>query len=113
MNKVILTGRLAQDPEPRYTTTGIAVTKFPLAVQQSFKNKETGERGVDFVNIVVWKKLAEVVAKNLQKGRKILVEGSITVHSYDDKQGVRRKATDVIANNIEFLDYAKESIETN
>ncbi len=107
MNKVILIGRLAQDPEPRYTPKGTAVTRFSLAVNRPFTNQQ-GEKEADFISIVAWNKLAEVTADNLQKGRKIAVEGMLTVRSYTDKEGVRRKTAEVVARSIEFLDYPKD-----
>lgn len=107
MNKVILIGRLAQDPEPRYTPKGTPVTRFPLAVNRPFTNQQ-GEKEADFINIVTWNKLAEVTADNLRKGRKIAVEGMLTVRSYTDKEGVRRKTAEVVARSIEFLDYPKD-----
>ncbi|MBM7854912.1 single-strand DNA-binding protein [Desulfohalotomaculum tongense] len=112
MNKVILIGRLAQDPEPRYTPKGVPVTRFPLAVNRPFTNQH-GEREADFINIVTWNRLAEVTANNLQKGRKIAVEGMLTVRSYTDKEGVRRKTAEVVARSIEFLDYPKDDENVN
>lgn len=102
MNKVILTGRLTQDPEMRHTGNGTQVANFTLAVNRDFKNQQ-GEREADFINCVVWKKLAELVTNHLSKGRMIAIEGRLQTRSYEDNQGVRRKAVEVVANNVEFL----------
>ncbi len=108
LNKVILIGRLTHDPELRYTPNGNAVTKFTLAVNRSFKNRQ-GEREADFIDIVVWQKQAENCANYLGKGRLVAVEGRLQIRSYDDSQGIRRKASEVVADNVRFLDRARES----
>lgn len=107
LNKIILIGRLVRDPEPRYTTNGVAVTRFTLAVDRPFKSAD-GEKETDFIDIVTWRKLAEICANNLSKGRLIAVEGHLQIRSYDDKDGVRRKAAEVVADRVQFLDYSKE-----
>lgn len=107
LNKVVLIGRLTRDPELRYTGTGVAVTSFSLAVDRPFKNQQ-GERDTDFIRIVAWRKLAELCANNLGKGRLIAVDGRLQIRSYDDKEGIRRQASEVIADNITFLDWPKE-----
>lgn len=100
MNKVILVGRLAQDPEVRYTQNGNAVASFSVAVDSGFgENKRT-----DFVPIVAWRKLAEVCGNNLTKGRRVLVEGSLNIRSYETQDGQKRRVTEVVAQNVEFLD---------
>ena len=101
MNKVILVGNLTRDPEVRYTQNGNAVASFTIAVNSGFgDNKRT-----DFVPIVVWRKLAETCGNNLTKGRRVLVEGSLNIRSYEAKDGSgKRYATEVIAQNVEFLD---------
>lgn len=107
LNKIILIGRLTRDPEPRYTTNGVAVTRFTLAVDRPFTNR-AGEREADFIDIVTWRKLAEVCANNLTKGRLVAVEGRLEIRSYDDSQGIRRKSADVVADNVRFLDWGKD-----
>ncbi len=103
MNKVILVGRLAQDPEVRYTQNGNAVATFSVAVDSGFgENKRT-----DFIPIVAWRKLAEVCGNNLTKGRRVLVEGSLNIRSYEAQDGQKRRVTEVIAQNVEFLDSKK------
>ena len=103
MNKVILVGRLAQDPEIRYTQSGKAVVRFNLAVENNFGN----EKKADFIPIVAWNKLAEICGNNIGKGRKILVEGRLQIRSYEDKEGQKKRVAEVVAQTIEFLDYKK------
>lgn len=107
MNKVILVGRLTQDPEMRYTQSGTPVASFTLAVNRRFANQQ-GEREADFINIVVWQKLAENCANYLNKGSQVAVEGRLQIRSYDDRQGIRRKAAEVVANEVEFLSRPRE-----
>jgi len=101
-NKVILTGRLAQDPDVRYTQTGKAVTTFTLAVNRF--GGQNGQNEADFIPVVTWERLAEVCGNNLVKGRRVLVEGRLQIRSYDDNTGQRRRIAEVIAQSIEFLD---------
>jgi single-strand DNA-binding protein len=108
LNHIILIGRLVKDPELRYTQTGIAVGNFTLAVDRPV-NKEKGEKKADFIDVICFYKLAETVANNLEKGRLVAVEGRLQIRSYDDSQGIRRKASEVIAGNIRFLDFRKEN----
>jgi len=107
LNKVILIGRLVQDPELRYTPAGVPVAKFTLAVNRPFLTKQ-GEREADFIDIVVWQKQAETCSSYLGKGRLVAVEGRLQVRSYEDSQGIRRRAAEVVAENVRFLDRAKE-----
>ena len=101
MNKAILVGNLARDPEVRYTQSGKAVASFTIAINRHTGN---GENTADFIPVVVWDKLAEICGNNLIKGRKVLVEGRIQVRSYDGKDGIKRYVTEVIAQNVEFMD---------
>lgn len=107
MNKVILIGRLTADPNLRYTQNGTPVATFTLAVDKPFVG-EDGKRGADFIDIVAWRKLAEVVAQNITKGRLVAVEGRLQIRSYNDQNGIRRKAAEVIANEVKFLDRPKQ-----
>ena len=102
MNRVFLIGRPTRDPELNYTQSGIAVARFTLAVNRDFKNAD-GEREADFINITAWRKLGEVCAQYLKKGRQCAVEGRLQIGSYEDKDGIRRKTADVIADRVEFL----------
>ena len=103
MNKVILHGRLARDPELKYTTSGKAVAGFTIAVNRrhSSNNNNQGPPA-DFIPCVAWEKLAEIVANNLTKGSEILVEGRMQVRSYDAQNGSKRYVTEVILTEVEF-----------
>jgi len=102
MNKAILIGNLAADPESRTTASGVAVCTFRLAVQRRFANQQ-GVREADFLNIVAWRQTAELCARYLSKGRKVAVEGSIQTRSYDAQDGSKRYVTEIVADNVEFL----------
>lgn len=106
LNRIILIGRLVKDPELRYTTNGTAVANFTLAVDRSYTN-QNGEREADFIDVVIWRKLAETCANHLGKGRLVAVEGRLQTRSYDDSNGIRRKAVEVVADNVRFLDWPK------
>ena len=107
MNLVVLIGRLTDDPTLRYTQTGVPVTTFRIAVDRPFANQQ-GERETDFFPIVTWRKLAETCAHNLSKGRLVAVEGRMQNRSYTARDGSRRWVTEVVADNVRFLDWPKE-----
>lgn len=112
MNNVILIGRLTKDPELRYIpSTGRAVTTFSLAVNRDFKTKD-GQRLADFFNIVVWGKSAEYVANYLSKGRLAAVRGRIENRSYETQEGEKRYITEIIADNVEVLEWGDKSERT-
>ncbi|MEN6385231.1 MAG: single-stranded DNA-binding protein, partial [Phycisphaerales bacterium] len=106
MNKVILVGNLARDPEVRYTHTGKAVTSFTIAVNRFGGGQ--GQNQADFIPIVAWQKLAEAVGNNLTKGRRVLVEGHLQIRSYEANDGQKRRVAEVIAQYIEFLNRPKK-----
>lgn len=105
MNKVILIGRLTKDPEVRTTTTGKAVTTITLAVDRRYK--QDGQPSADFIPCVAWGKVAEVIANNLSKGRRLGVYGRIQIRSYDGNDGNKHYVTEVIVDEITFLDSKK------
>jgi single-strand DNA-binding protein len=105
VNSIVLVGRLTRDPELRYTPNGKAVAGFTLAVNRRFSNQQ-GEREADFIDIVVWGKTAETCANHLQKGRLVGVEGRLQIRSYETQDGQKRKAAEVVADNVSFLDKA-------
>lgn len=109
LNKVILIGRLTHDPELRYTGSGKPVTNFSIAVDRPFTNQQ-GERETDFIRIVVWGKQGEACAKNLGKGRLVAVEGRLQIRSYEAQDGSKKQATDVVAENVRFLDWPKDKL---
>ena len=107
MNKVILIGNLAADPELRKTASDISVCTFRLAVQRRFSNQQ-GVREADFINIVAWRQTADLCARFLTKGRKCGVVGSLQTRSYDAQDGTKRYVTEIIADNVEFLGSREE-----
>lgn len=112
MNKAILMGRLTRDPEVKYTqTTNTMVTSFSLAVNRRFV-KEGEERQADFINIVAWGKTAEFCSKYFKKGQQVGVIGRIQTRNWDDDQGQKHYATEVIAEEVYFADSKKENNET-
>lgn len=102
MNKVILLGHLARDPELRYTNNGTPVATFTLAVNRT-RTKEGAEQQPDWINCVVWQKTAENCANYLRKGSKALVEGRIQTRSYEDNEGKKRFVMEVVGENVQFL----------
>jgi single-strand DNA-binding protein len=103
LNRTILIGRLTRDPELRYTPNGVAVTTFTLAVDRPFSNQQ-GDREADFINIVTWRQLAETCANYLRKGRLTAVEGRIQVRNYENNEGRKVYVTEVVADNVRFLE---------
>ena len=104
INRVVLVGRLTKDPELRYTpNTGIAVTTFTLAVSRNFANQQ-GEREADFIQIVVWRAQAEHCANYLRKGSLAGIDGRIQTRSYDTPEGQKKYVSEVVADNVRFLD---------
>jgi single-strand DNA-binding protein len=108
LNRVILIGRLTKDPELRYTPAGVAVTQFTLAVDRPFSGGEGREREADFIPVVTWRQLAETCANYLRKGRLTAVEGRIQVRNYENNEGKRVYVTEVIADNVRFLESNRE-----
>ena len=102
MNKAILIGNLASDPETSTTQSGISKCTFRLAVQRKFANQQ-GVKEADFLPIVCWRQTAELCARYLSKGRKVAVEGTIQTRSYDAQDGSKRYVTEIVADNVEFL----------
>lgn len=102
MNKVILTGNVASDPESRTTQSGISQCQFRLAVQRRFTNQQ-GVRETDFFPIICWRQTADFCARYITKGSKIAVDGNIQTRTYDAQDGSKRYITEIIADNIEFI----------
>lgn len=103
MNKVFLIGRLTKDPELRYTGSNKAVCQITVAVNRGFGNPN-GNAETDFINVVLWDKTAENVAKYMTKGRLLLVEGRIQTRNYDNNEGKKVYVTEVVASNVQFLE---------
>ncbi|OPX89455.1 MAG: Single-stranded DNA-binding protein ssb [Pelotomaculum sp. PtaB.Bin104] len=107
-------GRLTKDPELKHLSDGTAVAKFTVAVDRlvSKEAKEKGDKATaDFIDVVVWRKQAENVSKYRKKGDPILVEGVLQIRSYDDKEGIRRKAAEIVASRVVFLPNGKKNAE--
>ena len=111
MNKVFLIGKLSRDPELRHTTSGTAVCQINVAISRPVS--QGSEPQTDFINVVVWNKQAENVARYLSKGRQVAIEGRIQTRNYDNAEGKRTYVTEVIASNVEFLGSANDNNRTN
>lgn len=109
LNRIIIMGRLTRDPELRRTPTGNAVTSFSLAVDRDFKDKNTGEKQTDFIEVVAWKHTAEFVSKHFTKGRMAVVEGRLQIRDWTDKDGNKRHTAEVVADSIYFGDSKREN----
>jgi single-strand DNA-binding protein len=104
VNKVIIVGNLGKDPEVRYTPSGRAVAKFPVATTDSWTDQENSrQERTEWHNIVVWGKQAENCGQYLSKGRQVYLEGAIRSRSYDDKDGNKRYITEIVAQRVQFL----------
>jgi single stranded DNA-binding protein (ssb) len=111
LNVVVITGRLTADPELRHTANNIAVTSFSVAVSRSYA-KAGEERQTDFIDVVAWRGTAEFISRYFKKGQLIAIEGSIQTRNYEDREGKKRKAVEVIANNVHFIESKKDSMAT-
>ncbi len=109
MNKCVLVGNLTRDPEHSTTANGISICRFTIAVNRNYSNSN-GEREADFINIVAWRGLADNCGKYLLKGNKVAVSGSIQTRNYEDKEGNKRYATEVVADDVEFLSPRGENV---
>jgi len=111
MNSIVLVGRLTRDPELRYVASGDPVANFALAVERAYRNAE-GEREVDFIDIVAWRKLAENTAKYTGKGHLVAVRGRLQIRSYDTQDGQKRKVAEVVADTVRFLGAPRNGNDT-
>lgn len=110
LNSVIIMGRLTSDPELRTTQSGLSVTSFTVAVDRNYKSDE--ERETDFINCVAWRGTADFVTRFFKKGQMIAVQGSLQTRNYEDKNGNKRTAVEVIADNVSFCGSKNESSNT-
>ena len=108
LNKVFIMGRLTRDPELRRTQTGTAVASFSLAVDRDFKDKTTGERTTDFIDVVAWRQTGEFVSRYFTKGRMAVVEGRLQIRDWTDKDGNKRRTAEVVADQVYFGDSKRE-----
>ena len=102
MNKVFLIGNLTRDPELTETAGGVAVCHFAIAVNRNYTSQD-GERQTDFFNCTAWRGQAETIARYTKKGNKVAVTGSVQLRNYEDNQGIKRTAVDIIVQDVEFL----------
>lgn len=108
LNKIIIMGRLTRDPELRRTGSGTAVTSFSLACDRDFKSR-SGDKETDFIEVVAWKNTAEFVSKYFGKGRMAVVEGRLQTRDWTDREGGKRVATEIVADNVYFGDSKRDS----
>ena len=105
VNKVILIGNVGKDPEMRHLESGGPVARFPLATSETYKNRNDEKvTTTEWHNIVVWRRLAEIVESYVKKGSKIYIEGKITYRTWEDKDGNKRYTTEIVGNNMQMLD---------
>ena len=107
-NHITILGRLTKDPDVKYVASGKAVATFTMAVDRPFLGQD-GKREADFIPVVIWGKTAELVGNSCAKGHRLLVEGRLQIRSYDGKDGNRHWVTEVIANNVEFVERKADS----
>ena len=108
LNKIFIMGRLTRDPELRRTQTGTPVASFSLAVDRDFKDKSTGERTTDFIDVVAWRQTGEFVSRYFTKGRMAVVEGRLQIRDWTDKDGNKRRSAEVVADQVYFGDAGKK-----
>ena len=108
LNRIIIMGRLTRDPELRHTQTGTAVASFTLAVDRDFKDKSTGERSTDFIDVVAWRQTGEFVSRYFTKGRMAVVEGRLQIRDWTDKEGNKRRSAEVVADQVYFGDSKRD-----
>ena len=108
LNHIVIMGRLARDPELRHTQTGTPVTSFTLAVDRDFKDKNTGERQTDWIDVVAWRGTGEFVSRYFAKGRMAVVEGRLQIRDWTDKEGNKRRSAEVVADNVYFGDSKRD-----
>ena len=104
LNHIVIMGRLTKDPELRTTQSGVSVTSFTLAVDRDFKNKDSGEKSTDFIDVVAWRQTAEFVCKYFSKGRMAVAEGRLQIRDWKDRDGNNRRSAEIVADNVYFGD---------
>lgn len=109
LNKIVIMGRLAKDPELRRTQSGVSVTSFRIACDRDFKS-QSGEKETDWIDVVAWRSTAEFVSKYFTKGRMAIVEGRLQTRDWTDKEGNKRVATEVVADNVYFGDSKRDGV---
>lgn len=112
LNHIVIMGRLTRDPELKTTNSGVPVVSFSIAVDRDFADKESGERGVDFIDVVAWRHTAEFVSRYFTKGRMAVISGRLQTRNWTDKDGNKRKAVEIVADNVYFGDSKRNDSET-
>lgn len=102
LNHIVIAGRLGRDPELRHTQSGTAVSNFTLAVDRDFKDKQTGERAVDWIDVIAWRSTGEFAARYLKKGSMAIVDGRLEIRDWTDRDGNKRRNAEVVADHIYF-----------
>ena len=113
LNHITIMGRLTRDPELRHTQAGTAVASFTLAVDRDFKDKQTGEKAVDFIDVVAWKGTGEFVSRYFAKGRMAVVSGRLQMRDWTDKDGNKRRSAEVVAESVYFGDSRRDGDTAN
>lgn len=108
LNRIVIMGRLTRDVELRQTASGVPVASFSVAVERDIKNKDTGERGVDFIDVIAWRGTGEFVAKWFSKGSMVVVDGRLQIRNWEDDSGNKHKSAEVVADSVYFGDSKKE-----
>ena len=109
LNHITIMGRLTREPDLRHTQSGTAVASFTLAVDRDFKDKQTGEKATDFIDIIAWRQTAEFVSRFFTKGRMAVVDGRLQIRDWTDKEGNKRRSAEVIADNVYFGDSRRDA----
>lgn len=112
LNHITIMGRLTRDPELKTTSSGVPVVSFSIAVDRDFADKESGERGVDFIDVVAWRHTAEFVSRYFTKGRMAVVSGRLQTRNWTDKDGNKRKTVEIVSENVYFGDSKRNDSET-
>ena len=113
LNRIILMGRLTRDPELRHTGSGTAVASFSLAVERDFRDKTSGQKTTDFIDIVAWRQTGEFVSKYFTKGRMAVVEGRLQMRDSQDRDGNKRRSAEVVADNVYFADSRRDGEQSS
>lgn len=109
LNRIVLMGRLTKNPELRHTQSGTPVASFSLAVDRDFKDKQTGEKATDFIDIVAWRQTAEFVSRFFTKGRMAVVEGRLQLRDWTDRDGNKPRTAEVLAEHVYFGDSKRDA----
>lgn len=113
LNRIIIMGRLVRSPELKTTQSGTSVTSFTLAVDRDFKDRESGEKSTDFIDVVAWRHTAEFVCKYFSKGRMAVAEGRLQIREWKDKDGNNRRTAEVVAESVYFGDSKRDGESGN